>query len=137
MPAENPPTSGATKRTLVGQRVSRQQGRRDREEHSQHEQQLAPVAVADRTEPENRGGEAERVADRDQIQGRLRRVERLPDRREGDVRDGQVEVGDRRHEDERDEDEPRALRRNRRPGCDRLAQSTGSALAGRKADVSP
>ena len=39
---------------------------------------LASVAVAERAEPEHRAGQAERVADGDQVQVGLRGVERLP-----------------------------------------------------------
>ena len=48
---------------------------RDRQDHPEDEQQLAPVAVADRAEVEHRGGEAERVADRDEVERGLRGVE--------------------------------------------------------------
>ena len=43
--------------------------------------QLAAVAVAERTEPEHRRGQPERVAHGDQVERRLRRVESLADRR--------------------------------------------------------
>ena len=64
---------------------------------------------------EHRRREAERVADRDQVQRDLRRVERLADRRQRDVRRSS-QVRDRRDEDQRDEDDARAVRRDsRRP----------------------
>ena len=40
----------------------------DRQGRAQHKHQLAPVAVAERTEVEHRGGETEREADRDQVE---------------------------------------------------------------------
>jgi hypothetical protein len=72
---------------------------------------LASVAVADRAEPEHGGRQAQREPDRDEVQGDLRRVERIPDRGERHVRDGEVEVGDRRHEDQGEQDLLRLLRR--------------------------
>ena len=106
---------------LVGGRIRRQQARGDREEHSEHEQKLAPVAVADRPQPEDGRRKPQRIADRDQVERRLGRVERRADRRQGDVGDREVEVGDRRNEDQRDENEPRPFGSRRRLGSDRLA----------------
>ena len=57
--------------------ASRQAGIEQADAEDEH--QLAPVAVADRAEIEHRGGEAEGVADRDEVEGGLRRVERLAD----------------------------------------------------------
>ena len=71
--------------------------------HQQHE--LAPVAVAQCAEIEDGCREPETVADRGQVQLRLRGIECLPDRRQGDVRHREVEVRDRRREDQCDEDE--------------------------------
>ena len=67
----------------------------------------SPSAPNQRT----RGREPERVAHCNQVEHRLRRVERLADVRERDVRNRQVEVGDPRDQDQRDEDERRTLRR--------------------------
>ena len=105
---------------LVGRRVRGQQARGDGEEHSEHEQELAPVAVADRPQPENGRREPERIADRDQVERRLGRVEGRADRRQGDVGHREIEVGDRRDEDQRDENEPSPFGRHRRLGSVRL-----------------
>ena len=72
--------------------------------------QLPAVAVAERAEPEHRAGQPERVADRDEVERGLASIERLADRRQGDVRDRQVEVRDGRDDDQRREDEARSLR---------------------------
>src|SRR5262249_43669259 len=50
----------------------------------------------------------------DQVEHRLARVEVLPDRRQCDVRDRQVQVGDGGDEDQRDEDEPATIGGSRR-----------------------
>ena len=60
---------------------TRRAATRDRESRARGQHQLAAVAVAERAEPEHRAGEAERVADRDQVEGRLAGVEVLADRR--------------------------------------------------------
>ncbi len=86
-----------------------QQAGRNREPDAQEEQHLAAVSVADRPEPQDRCGEAERVADRDQVQRGLRGVERGADRRQRDVGDREIEVRDGRHEDQRHEDQLPAL----------------------------
>src|SRR5215467_1181989 len=44
---------------------------RHRQRHAQHQQKLAPVTVPDGAGVEHRGHQAERIADRDQIKGRL------------------------------------------------------------------
>ena len=105
MPAESPPRRRARKRTssVGAQAASRQAGIDSAMPEDQH--QLAPVAIADRAEVEHRGGEAQGVADRDQIERRLARVELLGDRRQGDVRNREVQVRNRRDEDQRGEDE--------------------------------
>ena len=95
---------------LVGRRVRREQTGRHRQHHAQDQQQLAAVAVAEGAEVQHRCRQPQRVADRDQVERGLRRVERLADRRQRDVRDRQVQVRDARDQDQRDEDEPRALR---------------------------
>ena len=90
---------------LVRRRPGCEQARRNRQRHAEDQHQLAPVAIADRAEVEHRCGEAQGVADRDQIERRLARVELLGDRRQGDVRNREVQVRNRRHEDQRAEDE--------------------------------
>ena len=116
MPAASPPRTRATKRTPDdgAKPASRHAGIVSDMPEDDH--QLAPVPVAQRPEPEHGGGEPERVADRDQVERRLRRVERLADVGQRDVGDRQVQVRDRRDQDQRDEDEPRPLR-GRRHSC--------------------
>jgi hypothetical protein len=67
------------------------------------------MAVAERSEVEDRAREAERVADGDEVEFGLAGAERFADIRQRDVGDGEVEVGDRGDEDQRREDERRAL----------------------------
>src|SRR5204862_4305403 len=87
---------------------------RDREPHAEQQHALAPVAVPDGSEIEDRGGKAQRVADRDQIERGLAGVEGPADVRQGDVGDRQVEVGDGGDEDQREEDEAGAFGARRR-----------------------
>ena len=77
-----------------------EQGGRDRQRHPEHDHPLAPVAVAEGAEVEDRGGKPERIADGDEVELGLARVERLADVGQGDVGDREVEVGDRRDEDQ-------------------------------------
>ena len=95
---------------LLGRRPRREEGGRNRNRRADDQEELASVAIADRAEIEHRGGEAERVADCDQVERGLAGVELGGDRRQGDVRHRQVQVRDRGDEDERDEDETRAVR---------------------------
>ena len=83
----------------------REEAGRDRQQHAEDEHQLAAVAVAEGAEPEDRRRQPERVADRHQVERGLRRVERLADGGQGDVRDRQVQVGDGRDQDQREQDE--------------------------------
>ena len=107
MPAASPPRIRAQISTSsVGAHAGEAVGR-DRQQHPEDEQQLAPVPVADRAEVQDRGGEPEGVADRDQVQRGLRRVEGVADRRQRDVGDREAEVGDRRDGDQRAEDDAR------------------------------
>ena len=62
-PAEDPRDD----QHFVRRRPRREAVGRDRQHHAEDQQQLAAVAVADRAEVEDRGGEPERVADRDQV----------------------------------------------------------------------
>ena len=123
-----PPTIRASDEDLDRGGRGRDDAGRDRQQDAQDQHQLAAVAVAQGAEPQDGGGQTERVADGHQVQRRLRRIERLADVGQRDVRDGQVQVGDRGDEDEREEDEPRLLRtgpgvrgcgRGRRRSCDR------------------
>ena len=75
--------------------------------------QLAPVAVAQRAEPQDRGGQTERVADGHEVERRLRGVERLADVRQRDVGDRQVQVGDRGDEDQGEQHQLAAFGRGR------------------------
>ena len=70
--AERPGRRRARRRTGA-YAASRQAGIDSAMPEQQH--QLAAVAVAERAEVEHRGGEPERVADRDQVERRLRGVE--------------------------------------------------------------
>ena len=85
-PRPRPPRTRAAK-SRTSRRERGQQTRGDREPASQQQHHLAPVAVAQRAEVEHRRGEAERVADRDQVEPRLPGVEGLADVRQGDVGD--------------------------------------------------
>ena len=89
------------------------EARRDRQHHAEDQHHLAAIPVAERAEPQHRRGEPERVADGDQVERGLRRVERLPDVGQRDVGDREVQVRDRGHEDERQEHEGRSARRGR------------------------
>ena len=95
---------------LDGRRERGQQAGRDREQHAQDQHQLPAVPVAEGAEPQHGRREAERVADRDQVERGLGRVEGQPDGGQGDVRDREVEVGDGRDQDQGDEDQPGVLR---------------------------
>ena len=81
MPADTPPTMRAPMRTSIDGANAAKQAGRDRKADAQQQQHLAPVVVAHRAEPQDRRGQAKGVADRDQVELRLGRVEREPDRR--------------------------------------------------------
>ena len=70
--AEDP--ARPTRTSIVGAKAAKQAGR-DRRRDAEDQHQLAAVPVAQRAEPQDRSGEAERVADRDEVQRGLRRVE--------------------------------------------------------------
>ena len=110
-PSEDP----CAEEDLIRRRPRGQQARRDRQRHPQEEHQLAPVAVSQRAEVEDPRRQTERVANGDQVEHRLRGVERLGDVGQRDVGDGEVEVGDPSHQDQSDENEPGATRSGR--GC--------------------
>jgi hypothetical protein len=109
MPAAMPPTTRATKRTPIEGAKPGQQRGRDRQSHAEQQHHLAPVTITERAEVEHRCRQAERVADRDQVERRLAGVEVLADVGQGDVGDGEVEVCNRRDQDQRAEDESCAL----------------------------
>ena len=91
-----------------GREAGQQRGR-DREGHAEEQHHLAPVAVAERAQVEHRGGEAERVADGDQVERVWPGVEGLADVGQRDVGDREVQVRDRGDQDQRAEHEPGAL----------------------------
>src|SRR6185312_8119917 len=91
-----------------------EEGRGNGQHSAGHQHQLPAVAIPERSEPEHRAGEAERVADGDEVERRLARVEVRADRGESDVRDRQVQVRDPCDKDQRREDEPCSARRGRR-----------------------
>ena len=68
IPAARPPPSRATKSSSSDGAYAAKQRHGNRKPGPQDEQQLAPVAVADRTQVEHRCGEPQRVADRDQVE---------------------------------------------------------------------
>jgi len=84
----------------------------NRQDHPENQQELPPVAIADCAEVQNRRSQAQRVADRDEVELGLGRIEVLPDRRQGDVRDGKTQVCDGRNCDQRAKDEARSLWRH-------------------------
>jgi hypothetical protein len=70
---------------------------------------MPAVPVAESAEPENGARQPERIADCDQVERGLRRVEVLADVRQRHVRDRQVQVRDPGDDDQRGEDEPGPL----------------------------
>ena len=117
----------------VRRRVRGEQAGRDRQHHPEHEQELAPVPVADRAQVEDGRGQPERVAHGDEVECGLGGVERAPDRGQRDVRDGQVEVRHGGDRDQRHEHQTGAFRRlgrrcARRRDADRPLGCVGHAL---------
>ena len=95
--------------------------------HAQHEHPLAPVAVADRPEVEDRTGEPKAEPNAHQIELDLRSLELQADLGQRHVGDGQVEVGHSGDRDERKQ-HPRFLGRDARkdggrPGTARRTRS--------------
>ena len=70
-PAESPPTTRAPKRTVSDGANPATIDAGIGEDHAEHDHQLPPVPVTKRSEPENRGGETQRVADCDEVESRL------------------------------------------------------------------
>jgi hypothetical protein len=114
MPAARPPPEPRDEQHVIGRRPCGQKAHRDRERRADQQHRLASVPVAQGPEVQDRAGKAERVADRDQVERGLRRVESSADRRQRNVGNGQVQVGDRRDQDQRGEDD--ALPVGCRPG---------------------
>ena len=109
MPADRPPKMRATIRISIARRGRRQDAGR----HGQHdaEEEHASCGRSGRrgAQPQDRRGEAQRVADGDEVERHLRGVERGADRRQRDVRDREIEVRDGRDEDQRREDQSPTL----------------------------
>jgi hypothetical protein len=107
-PRGPPRMRAATSISMLGaQAAMRQAGTDSATPSEQH--QLAAVAVAERTQPEHRRGQPERVADRHHVELGLRRVEGLADVGQGHVGHRERQVGDRGDEDQRAEDGVGAL----------------------------
>ena len=115
---------------LVARRERGEDRCRDRQGDAEHEHRLAPVPVAERAEVEHGRGEPERVPHRDQVEGGLRRAERLADRRQSHVRDREVQVRHRGDQDEREEHQPPAGR-----GIRCHVGARGSSSAGHRPPV--
>ena len=98
----DPPMIRANDQHLVGRSPRGEDARRDRQPDAQDQHQLAAVAVAERAEVEHRRSETERVPDRDQVERRLRGVERLADVGKRHVGDREVQVRDRGDQDQRE-----------------------------------
>ena len=112
---------------VAGREAGDERGR-DGDEHPQHDHALAAVPVAQRPEPEDRRGEAERVAHGDQIERRLGRIERRADRRQGDVGHRQIQVRDRGDQD-RASQGPASRSAVRRPRSSRAVYRSWSHLS--------
>ncbi len=111
------------KQHLDGRREGGKHGRGDRQGGAQDQHPLAPVAVTDGAQIEDRGGEPERVPNGNEIELGLPGIERLADIRQRDVRDRQIQVRDGRDENERDEHDAGVRRRGAvfgRRGWDRI-----------------
>ena len=99
-------TSDASRNQHLDRRRERSdEAGRDRQTDTEQQQHLSAVSVSNGPEPQDGGGEPERVADGHEVQLRLGCVEREADRRECDVGDRQVQVRDRGHDDQRREDD--------------------------------
>ena len=100
MPAEPPPTIRAATRTRSSGRTRpRQQGSTPDAYLRPYRSPIAPSHRTDAARPRE-------LADGHQVERGLRGVEGGTDRRQGDVRDRQVEVGDGRDKDQRGQDHP-------------------------------
>ena len=100
MPAARPPKSRAATEDRQGRRPRRRDRRGDGQRGAEHQHHLAAVAVAEGTEPQHRRGQAERVADGDDVEPRLGGVEGGADVGEGHVGHREVQVGDGGDEDQ-------------------------------------
>ena len=77
--------------------------------------QLAPVTVPDSTQVQHRGRQSQQIVDRDQVNRRLRRLERLADIRQRHISHGQIDIRDPRSQDERGQHHPGPRWRRRLP----------------------
>ena len=104
-PAETPPTIRARNSTSKFPANPATIDARNGQRHAGDQQHLAAVSVSQGPQVEHRSGQAQRVADRDQVQLRLTGVESPPDIGQSDIRDREIEVRDRSDQDERPQDE--------------------------------
>ena len=109
IPAAIPPKMRAPIRISIDGAKAGDQSGRYRQRHAEQQHELAAVAVAERAQPQHRAGQAQRVADRDQVELGLRGVKVGADGRQRDVRHRQRQVGDGRHNDQCGEDNSRLL----------------------------
>jgi len=75
----------------------------ERHDHSENEQQLTPVPVADRSEIQDGRGEAERESHRNEIELGLAGIERLADIGQGDEGHREIQIGDRGPQNQREQ----------------------------------
>ena len=108
MPADRAPDDAGEDEHLDAARPRRDEAGGDREADAEEQHHLPAVAITERAEPQHRGRQTERVPDGDEVELRLRRVERDADVGKRHVRDGEVQVGDGRHQDERKQHHPAA-----------------------------
>ena len=85
---------------LDGGRRSANERGRYRQRHAEDGHHFAPVAVAERTEPEDRAGQAQRIGHGHEVELGLCRIEVGADGRQRDIRHRQGQVGDGRDDDE-------------------------------------
>ena len=114
-----PATQPSDEQHDVGRGKGGQKAHRDRERCADQQHRLATVPVAQGAEIQHRAREAERVSNRDQVQRRLRALERGADIRQRDVGHGEVQVGDGSNQDQRRKHEVRVWRRGRGAGSRR------------------
>ena len=133
MPAERPPTTRARTRTSVDASTSSRAGTVIMMPRTII--CLRRLSVAQGSEPQNRGSQAEGVAHGDEVERCLGRVERCTDGGQRDIRDRKVQVGDRRDEDQRPEDDLGVGRNAALGRSDPGAQSSGASLGRSRAQA--
>ena len=87
---------------------------RQRQEHAEQEQALAPVPITERPEIEHRHRQAEGASDRHQVELCLTRGERLADIGQGHIGHTEIQIGHNRGQDQSGEDKARTFRSS---GC--------------------